>query len=90
MFKTILTSLAPRIVQDLITSAAAVLTAHGYLIADDQQKFIGAAFFLVMLVVNYVLHLAHGADAAAAGANAAGGSITPETASAIAKGKTPT
>lgn len=90
MFNTLLTSLLPRIVQDLITSSAALLTAHGFLAADDQQKYIGAAFFLVMLAINYVLHLSHGADAATAGANAAGGSIAPSTAYAIAKGKTPT
>jgi hypothetical protein len=87
---TILTSLLPRIVQDLITSAAAVLTAHGFLAADGSQTqgFIGAAFFLVMLAFNYMLHLNHGATAATNGAAAVGGTISPSAAIEIAKGKT--
>lgn len=89
MFQTLLTSFMPRVLQDVITSAAALLTAHGFMTADQQQGFIGAAFFLAMLIINYIMHLSHGKDAASAGANAAGGSITPATASAIAKGKTP-
>jgi hypothetical protein len=89
MLKTIFTSLLPRLLQDLLVSAAALLTAHGYLDASDQQKFIGAAFFLSMLIINYVQHLKHGSNAATAGAEAVGGTITSLQASNIAKGKTP-
>lgn len=89
MFTQIFTSMLPRILQDVITSAAALLTAHGFLAADGSQTqgFIGAAFFLAMLIINYVLHLAHGSDAANAGAMMAGGTISPQAASAISKGK---
>ena len=91
MFNTIITSMLPRIVQDLITSAAAILTAHGFLAADGSQTqgFIGAGFFLVMLIINYGLHLDHGATAATAGAASVGAVISPTAAIEIAKGKTP-
>ena len=89
MVETLLKNFLPRIVQDLVTSAAAILAAHGYIAASQEQAFIGSAFFLVMLAINYMLHTNRKADAATAGANAAGGAISSETALAIAKGKTP-
>lgn len=52
----LLKSLAPRIIQDVVTTGAGYLAAHGYLAADQQQAFIGSIFFLVMLVVNGGLH----------------------------------
>ena len=86
----ILKSFAPRAVQDLITTAAALLAAHGYITPGAQeQRFIGASFFLVMLIVNYIIGQNRKADAAHAGANAVGASISTAEASAIAKGKTP-
>lgn len=89
MIETILKNFLPRIVQDLVTSAVAILAAHGYITQSQEQATIGSAFFLAMLVINYVLHTNRKADAAAAGAVAVGGAISSETALAIAKGKTP-
>lgn len=57
MVTDILKSLAPRIVQDLITSLAVFLASQGWITNAQQEEFIGAAFFLVMLVVNAALHL---------------------------------
>jgi hypothetical protein len=81
----LLKSLLPRIVQDVITSAAAILATHGYLAADQQQGFIGSAFFLIMLAVNYFLSQNRKANAAIVGANTVGAPMTYSTASAIAK-----
>lgn len=53
----ILKAIAPRIVQDLITASATYLTAHGIITGSQTQDFIGAAFFLGMLIVNSVFHL---------------------------------
>lgn len=50
-----LTSFLPRAVQDLLTTLAGILVAHGYVTADQSQSFIGATFFLVMLVINYFI-----------------------------------
>lgn len=85
----ILKTFAPRAVQDLITAAAGIMVAHGYISASQEEGFIGSAFFLAMLVVNYFIAQNRRANAAIAGANAAGATITPATATAIAKGKTP-
>lgn len=86
----ILKNFAPRAVQDLITAFAALLAAHGYITPGAQeQQFIGAAFFIVMMIVNYLIGQSRKADAAHAGANLVGASISTAEASAIAKGKTP-
>ena len=86
----ILKAFAPRAVQDLITAFAGYLAAHGFLTAGSQEKgFIGSAFFLSMLIVNYAISHSRKANAAIAGANAVGASISSATASDIAKGKTP-
>lgn len=48
-------TLAPRLVQDLVTALAGYLAAHGYITADQTQSLIGAAFFIVMLIVNRII-----------------------------------
>lgn len=50
-----LKAFAQSIVQDLVTAGAGLLTAHGWLAANQDQQFIGSAFFIVMLIVNAVL-----------------------------------
>lgn len=81
----LLKSLAPRIAQDLITSGAALLVAHGYITSNQQQDFIGAAFFLIMLVINSFLHLNRQMRAAEAGANTVGSALTAAQSMSIAK-----
>jgi hypothetical protein len=44
---------ASRSLQDFITAFAGYLAAHGFLAADQTQGFIGSAFFISMLFVNY-------------------------------------
>ena len=85
----LLKSLLPRVIQDLLTSGAAVLVAHGYLMASQSEAFVGSAFFLIMLVVNYSISQGRKADAATSGAAAVGGILAPSTAKAIAKGTHP-
>ncbi len=82
-------SLAPRIVQDLIMSAATLLVAHGYITASQSEGFVGSAFFIAMLVVNAAISHYRKADAAQYGASAVGGTLSQTTANAIAKGITP-
>lgn len=89
MFDTLIKNFLPRIAQDLITSLVALLAAHGYITADQTQSTVGSLFFLAMLGMNYALHTNRKANAAEAGANAAGGAIDRPTAIAIAKGKAP-
>lgn len=79
----------PRAVQDLITSAAALLVAHGYITSSQEQGFIGSAFFLVMLAVNYFIAQSRKTAAVKDGAMYAGQVISNAEASAIVKGKTP-
>jgi len=81
----LLKSFLPRIVQDILTSAAALLVAHGYIASSDVQGFVGSTFFLAMLIVNYVIDQSGKANAAAAGANTIGGALSPSQATAIAK-----
>jgi hypothetical protein len=50
-----LKTFAQSIVQDLVTAGSGILATHGYLAANQEQQFIGAAFFLIMLVVNGVM-----------------------------------
>lgn len=85
----LLKSFLPRVVQDILTSAAAILASHGVIAADQEQQFIGATFFLAMLIINYFVAMSRKANAAQAGAAAVGGILPPSTATAIAKGKTP-
>jgi hypothetical protein len=89
MLETLLKNFLPRIVQDILTSGAAVLVAHGYITTDQQQGLIGSAFFIAMLIINYVISQNRKANAAHAGANAVGASISAEQAATIAKGKIP-
>lgn len=91
MLDTFLNAVLPRLVQDVLTSLAAVLMGHGFLAADGSQTqgFIGAGFFLVMLVVNYFVMQSHKQTIAANGAAAVGGVLSPLQASNIAKGKIP-
>lgn len=51
-----------RIAQDLITTLAGILISHGIMTSSQEQSFIGAAFFLVMLAINAVLHKVRAAD----------------------------
>lgn len=82
----ILKAFAPRAVQDLITAFAGYLAAHGFLTAGSQEQgFIGSAFFLAMLIINYAISHSRQANAAIAGANTVGASISSTQASAIAK-----
>lgn len=65
-----LNSVITRIVQDVLTSLAAYLTASGFLTPGSQEQgFIGASFFLVMLVINIVLHKARAASNQMSGAS---------------------
>lgn len=89
MFETIIKNFLPRVVQDLLTSAAALLVAHGYITSSQEQGFIGSGFFLVMLVANYMIGQNRKVNAASAGASAVGGSLSPQVATLIAKGKAP-
>lgn len=45
-----------RVVQDLATSVAAYLAANGFITHDQETGFVGATFFLAMVVVNYIAH----------------------------------
>lgn len=86
----ILKAFAPRAVQDIITAIAGVLVSHGVVTADQEQSFIGAAFFLAMLVVNYLIANKRKADAAQIGALTTGNYLTRSDALSIAKkGKAP-
>lgn len=90
MLPTWMNSVIARLAQDLLTSLAAYLTAQGIITNDQQASFVGAGFFLFMLLVNIVLHKVRGADAAVAGAASTGTTITPDvaaTAIAASKGK---
>jgi hypothetical protein len=89
MFDTLIKSFAPRAIQDLITSIAGILVAHGFMTADQTQGFIGSAFFLAMLIVNYFIAQHRKANAAQVGAAVAGADLPRSTALNIAKGKIP-
>jgi hypothetical protein len=67
MFADLIKNMLPRVVQDLVTSAAALLVAHGFINADQTQGFIGSAFFIAMLIVNYFIANSRKAAAAQAG-----------------------
>lgn len=69
VFKNLLTSALGRFVQDLLVSLSGVMAAHGWFEqTGDDQKFIGSAFFLIMLTVNYFLHRSNASNNAKAGA----------------------
>lgn len=73
LFSSIITSATSRAIQDLVTSGAGILAAQGWFDnAGDQQKFIGSAFFLVMLVFNHFTHKTHTEVAANSGATTKG------------------
>ena len=79
----------PRAVQDILTGLASILAAHGYINSSQEEQFIGAGFFLVMLVVNYFIAQSRKAAAATAGAAAVGAILSPASATLIAQGKSP-
>lgn len=66
-----LNSITARIVQDLATSGASWLALHGFLTNDQKSGFIGAVFFLLMLLINTILHATRAADNQVKGANQA-------------------
>lgn len=61
-------STAARIVQDLATTGAGYLAAHGFIGADQVQGTIGSVCFLAMLGINYLTHNVHSDTAYKAGA----------------------
>lgn len=50
-----LKSVAQSLIQDAATVASAWLAAHGFLMSNQEQAFIGSVVFLGMLAFNAVL-----------------------------------
>jgi len=68
MFDNFLKSMLPRFVQDIVQGLAGFLALHGYITNDQKTGFIGSAFFLIMLAVNYFIAMRRKSNSIAAGA----------------------